>query len=103
MGQQFSLTAPISSNSALTGGPTPGRPVFTSDMLIQRLQAAIPQHYTVAFRVLNCHDVANPGRSNGYEDVASVFIAGRARNSSGVGASVVAMAGLSYSVRWRLC
>jgi 2-polyprenyl-3-methyl-5-hydroxy-6-metoxy-1,4-benzoquinol methylase len=29
-------------------------------------------------------------KSNGYEEVASAFIAGRGRNSSGVGASVVA-------------
>jgi SAM-dependent methyltransferase len=40
--------------------------------------------------VLNCHRVTNPERSSGYEDVAAEFIAGRGRNSSGVGASVVA-------------
>ncbi len=40
--------------------------------------------------MLNCHGVANPYKSNGYEDVAAEFIAGRGRNSSGVGASVVA-------------
>jgi cyclopropane fatty-acyl-phospholipid synthase-like methyltransferase len=34
--------------------------------------------------------VANSDKSNGYEEVASVFIAGRGRNHSGVGASVVA-------------
>jgi SAM-dependent methyltransferase len=34
--------------------------------------------------------VANPDKSNGYEEVASIFISGRGRNSSGVGASVVA-------------
>jgi SAM-dependent methyltransferase len=34
--------------------------------------------------------VANPDKSTGYEDVAAEFIAGRGRNSSGVGASVVA-------------
>lgn len=34
--------------------------------------------------------MANPDKSNGYEEVASAFIAGRGRNSSGVGASVVA-------------
>jgi len=34
--------------------------------------------------------VANPDKSNGYERVASVFIAGRGGNSSGIGASVVA-------------
>jgi len=33
--------------------------------------------------------VASPDKSNGYEEVASVFIAGRGRNNSGVGASVV--------------
>lgn len=41
-------------------------------------------------RVLNCHGVANPDKSTGYEGVAAEFIAGRGRNSSGVGASVVA-------------
>jgi SAM-dependent methyltransferase len=45
---------------------------------------------TAGFRVLNCHGVANPYKSTGYEDVAAEFIAGRGRNSSGVGASVVA-------------
>ena len=40
--------------------------------------------------MLNCWGVANPDKSNGYEQVASVFIAGRGGNSSGVGASVVA-------------
>ena len=34
--------------------------------------------------------MANPDKSNGYEAVASLFIAGRGRNNSGVGASVVA-------------
>jgi SAM-dependent methyltransferase len=34
--------------------------------------------------------VVNRDKSNGYEEVASVFIAGRGQNSSGVGASVVA-------------
>ena len=34
--------------------------------------------------------MANPDKSNGYEEIASVFVAGRGRNSSGVGASVVA-------------
>jgi|SRR6516162_9715786 hypothetical protein len=43
-----------------------------------------------ALRVLNCHGVATPYESNGYEDVAAEFIAGRGRNSSGVGASAVA-------------
>jgi SAM-dependent methyltransferase len=33
--------------------------------------------------------VASPDKSNGYEEVASVFIAGRGQNNSGVGASVV--------------
>jgi SAM-dependent methyltransferase len=33
--------------------------------------------------------MADSDKSNGYEEVASVFIAGRGRNSSGVGASVV--------------
>jgi SAM-dependent methyltransferase len=32
----------------------------------------------------------NPDKSNGYEEVASLFIAGRGRNHSGVGASIVA-------------
>jgi SAM-dependent methyltransferase len=40
--------------------------------------------------VLNCDGVANPDKPTGYEDVAAEFIAGRGRNSSGVGASVVA-------------
>ena len=40
--------------------------------------------------MLNCHGVANSEKSIGYEDVAAEFIAGRGRNSSGVGASVVA-------------
>ena len=40
--------------------------------------------------MLNCRGVANPDKSNGYEEVASTFIAGRGRNSSGIGASVVA-------------
>ena len=34
--------------------------------------------------------MASANKSNGYEDVASVFITGRGGNSSGVGASVVA-------------
>jgi SAM-dependent methyltransferase len=34
--------------------------------------------------------MASASKSNGYEDVASGFIAGRGRNGSGVGASVVA-------------
>lgn len=42
------------------------------------------------FGMLNWHGVANPYKSNGYEDIASVFITGRGRNNSGVGASVVA-------------
>jgi cyclopropane fatty-acyl-phospholipid synthase-like methyltransferase len=33
--------------------------------------------------------VARPDKSNGYEDIASIFIPGRGRNRSGVGASVV--------------
>ena len=49
-----------------------------------------PSSNAAALRVLNCHDVVNVNKSNGYEEVASVFIAGRGRNSSGVGASVVA-------------
>ena len=34
--------------------------------------------------------VANPDKSNGYEGIAEIFIAGQGRNSSGVGASIVA-------------
>jgi 2-polyprenyl-3-methyl-5-hydroxy-6-metoxy-1,4-benzoquinol methylase len=34
--------------------------------------------------------VSNPDKSNGYEEVASAFIAGRGLNSAGVGTSVVA-------------
>jgi SAM-dependent methyltransferase len=34
--------------------------------------------------------VASPDKSNGYEQIASIFISGRGRNRSGVGASVVA-------------
>jgi SAM-dependent methyltransferase len=34
--------------------------------------------------------VANPDKSNGYEGIAEIFIPGRGRNSSGVGASIVA-------------
>src|SRR2546425_13095607 len=34
--------------------------------------------------------MASANKSNSYEEVASVFITGRGRNSSGVGASVVA-------------
>src|SRR5437762_14347093 len=34
--------------------------------------------------------MANANNPNGYEDITSVFITGRGRNSSGVGASVVA-------------
>jgi SAM-dependent methyltransferase len=34
--------------------------------------------------------VANPDKSNGYEEVASAFLAGRGQNNAGVGASVVA-------------
>ena len=49
-----------------------------------------PSSNAQAFRVLNCHGVANPYKSNGYEDVAAEFIAGRGRNSSGIGASVLA-------------
>ena len=40
--------------------------------------------------MLNCRGVTNPDKSNGYEEVASLFIAERGRNSAGVGASVVA-------------
>lgn len=40
--------------------------------------------------MLNCRGMANRDKSNGYEEVASVFIAGRGRTSSGIGASVVA-------------
>jgi SAM-dependent methyltransferase len=50
-----------------------------------------PPSNSAPFRVLNfCHAMASASKSNGYEDVASVFITGRGRNSSGVGASVVA-------------
>ena len=41
------------------------------------------------FRMLHCR-VANPDKSNGYEEIASTLISGRGRNHSGVGASVVA-------------
>jgi len=34
--------------------------------------------------------VANSDKSNGYEEIAAIFISGRGRNRSGVGASVVA-------------
>jgi 2-polyprenyl-3-methyl-5-hydroxy-6-metoxy-1,4-benzoquinol methylase len=34
--------------------------------------------------------VANHDKSNGYEEIASIFISGRGRNHSGVGAPVVA-------------
>jgi SAM-dependent methyltransferase len=34
--------------------------------------------------------VANPDKSNGYEEIASIFISGRGQNQPGVGASVVA-------------
>jgi len=34
--------------------------------------------------------VANSDKSNGYEEIAAIFISGRGRNHSGVGASVVA-------------
>jgi SAM-dependent methyltransferase len=34
--------------------------------------------------------VANPDKSNGYEEIAPIFISGRGQNPSGVGASVVA-------------
>jgi len=34
--------------------------------------------------------VANPDKSNGYEEIASIFISGRGRDSSETGASVVA-------------
>ena len=47
-------------------------------------------HSEPLWTLLNCHCVANPKKANGYEDVAAEFIAGRGRNSSGVGASVVA-------------
>jgi SAM-dependent methyltransferase len=40
--------------------------------------------------MLNCSRMATPDKSNGYEEVASTFIAGRGRNSSGIGAAVVA-------------
>lgn len=40
--------------------------------------------------MVDCRTVANLDRSNGYEEVASEFIAGRGRNSSGIGISVVA-------------
>jgi SAM-dependent methyltransferase len=34
--------------------------------------------------------VANDDKSNGYEEIASIFIAGRGRNTNGIGAAVVA-------------
>jgi len=34
--------------------------------------------------------MANPDKSNGYEEIASIFISGRGRHHSGIGASVVA-------------
>jgi SAM-dependent methyltransferase len=34
--------------------------------------------------------MVDPDKSNGYEEIASIFISGRGRNHSGVGASVVA-------------
>jgi SAM-dependent methyltransferase len=45
-----------------------------------------------AYRRWKCYSavVTNPDKSNGYEDVASAFIAGRGRNRSGIGAPVVA-------------
>ena len=50
-----------------------------------------PPSNSAPFRVLNfCHAMASANKSNSYEDVASVFITGRGRNSSGIGASVVA-------------
>jgi SAM-dependent methyltransferase len=52
------------------------------------IQSAPP----VNLPIFECYTfvVANPDKSNGYEEVASVFIAGRGRNSSGIGASAVA-------------
>jgi hypothetical protein len=38
--------------------------------------------------VLDCRG-GNPDKSNGYEEIASIFIDGRGRNISGVGASAV--------------
>lgn len=40
--------------------------------------------------MLNCRGVANRDKSNGDEEVASVFIARRGRTNSGIGASFVA-------------
>lgn len=53
-------------------------------------QARYVFEYSGCTAMLNCPAVANPDKSNGYEQVASAFIAGRGGNSSGVGASVVA-------------
>src|SRR5260370_40090673 len=50
-----------------------------------------PPSNSAPFRVPSfCHAMASANKSNSYEDVASVFITGRGRNSSAVGASVVA-------------
>ena len=42
-------------------------------------------------RVFECYTagVANSDKSNGYEEIASIFISGRGRNQGGIGASVV--------------
>ena len=44
----------------------------------------------VSFPVLNCLAWQAPYKSNGYEDVATAFIACRGRHSAGIGVSVVA-------------
>ena len=58
-----------------------------AQMVGHPLRAAIKR---CGFWMLSCRGVANPDKSNGYERVASVFIAGRGGNSSSIGASVVA-------------
>ena len=74
-----------------------------SAQILSFLFADHPLRATIKGRIFSsanfCHAMANPNKSNGYEDVASVFITGRGRNSSGVGTSVVA--GRSQTLRER--
>lgn len=59
---------------------------------LQSSRPLIKSYYHTACGFPNAElpNMANPDKSNGYEEVASAFIAGRGRNISGIGASLVA-------------
>lgn len=64
-------------------GPFPARPIFFAFGLRRFLRARHSFDWYTAV-------VTHSDKSNGYEEVASVFIAGRGRSRTGIGSSVVA-------------